>query len=115
MALRHLAAPAALLVVGGCAGLPAALTALGSAGSVYTAVDKVTEVASPFIKTACSEYFAGKAAADAIPAPASIAAKLTSIESYGDAACANPPAGDPLSTAIWLGTLVGEIKTLTAK
>ena len=35
-------------------------------------------------------------------------------EEYGDAACANPPSGDALSTAIWLGTLVGQLATLTS-
>jgi uncharacterized protein YceK len=104
----------------GCAGVPAAVLAgLGSAGSVYTAVDKITEAASPFITTACAEYQKAKAVADATVAagivPATGAAKLTSIESYGDAACGSgsgPPAGDPLSTAIWLGQLAGQITTL---
>ncbi|HEX3861776.1 MAG TPA: hypothetical protein VHY35_08780 [Stellaceae bacterium] len=70
------------------------------------------------IATACGEYTKGKSAADAVVAtgivPAAAAAKLTSVESYGDAACANPPAGDPLSTVIWLGQLVGQVATLTA-
>jgi hypothetical protein len=29
-------------------------------------------------------------------------------------ACANPPSGDALATAIWLGQLVGQIATLTS-
>ena len=63
-------------------------------------------------------YETGKAAADArvgagIVAPATVV-KVAAIKSYGDAACATPPPGDPLSTAIWLGQLVGQITTLTA-
>jgi hypothetical protein len=101
----------------GCAGVPAAvLGGLGSAGSAYLAVDKITEAASPYIATACAEYGKAKAAADATIAagvvPAAVAARLASIESFGDAACATPPAGDPLSTAIWLGKLAGQLTTL---
>jgi hypothetical protein len=102
----------------GCAGVPAAiLGGLGSAGSVYTALDKAAEAASPYITTACAEYEKGKAAADAMVGaglvPLAVVGKVTTIESFGDAACANPPAGDPLSTAIWLGQLAGQITTLT--
>jgi hypothetical protein len=68
------------------------------------------------IATACSEYTKAKAAADIVTGtgllPATVTGKVTSIESFGDAACANPPAGDPLSTAIWLGQLAGQIGTL---
>jgi hypothetical protein len=42
--------------------------------------------------------------------------RLSSIERFGNAACgpgAAPPKGDPLSTAIWLGQLAGQITTLT--
>jgi phage terminase large subunit-like protein len=39
---------------------------------------------------------------------------VATFEEYGDAACANPPSGDALSTAIWLGELVGQIGTLTS-
>ena len=70
------------------------------------------------ITAACGEYQKGRAAADMIVGsgilPAVVSAKVSSIESFGDAACAKPPAGDPLSTAIWLGQLVGQIGTLTA-
>jgi phage terminase large subunit-like protein len=38
---------------------------------------------------------------------------IATTEEYGDAACADPPSGNVLSTAIWLGTLVGQIATLT--
>lgn len=101
----------------GCAGVPAAvLGGVGSAGSVFTAVDKLSEAASPYIVSACNEYAKAKATADATVAagvvPAAVAAKLSSIESFGDAACANPPNGDPLSTAIWLGHLAGQLTTL---
>lgn len=102
----------------GCAGVPAAvLGGLGSAGSVFTAVDKITQATDPYIATACAEYQKGKAVANAMTAagvvPSAITAKVISIESFGDAACANPPSGDPLSTAIWLGKLAGQITTLT--
>ncbi len=102
----------------GCGGVPAAvLGGLGSAGSVYTAVDKVTEAADPYVAKACAEYATGKAAADAVIGtglvPAAVTAKVTSIKSFGDAACKKPPAGDPLSTAIWLGKLAGQITALT--
>jgi hypothetical protein len=113
-----LAALAAAPALVACGGVPAmVIGGLGSAGSVYTALDKITEAISPFIATACAEYAKGKATADArtgaglVPSPAS--AKVTSIESFGDAACATPPSGDPLSTAIWLGQLAGQITTLT--
>jgi hypothetical protein len=68
------------------------------------------------IKDACVAYDAGKGAADAVVktglVPADAEGKITSVESFGDAACASPPSGDALSTAIWLGQLVGQIATL---
>jgi hypothetical protein len=102
----------------GCGGVPAAvLGGLGSAGSVYTAADKVTEAADPYVTKACAEYATGKAAADAVVGtglvPVAATGKVTSIESFGDAACKKPPAGDALSTAIWLGKLAGQITALT--
>ncbi len=102
----------------GCGGVPAAvLGGIGSAGSVYTAVDKVTEAADPYIAKACAEYATGKAVADAMVGtglvPGTVSRKVSSLKSFGDAACAKPPAGDPLSTAIWLGKLAGQITTLT--
>jgi len=120
--------PAILLVfavvpaLAACGGVPAAvLGGLGSASSAYLALDKITEAASPVIATACREYDAAKAAADVIVAakavPTAIAAKVSTIQSFGDAACgsdAGPPAGDPVSTAIWLGRLAGQIVALTA-
>ena len=110
---------AVLPMLSACAGAPAAaLAGLGSAGSAYFAVDKLSEAASPYIAQGCAEYAKAKAAADAVAAtglvPASTGAKLTAIESFGDAACATPPSGDPLSTAIWLGRLAGQLTTLTA-
>ena len=44
--------------------------------------------------------------------PKSTAAKLSAIESFGDAACAKPPDGDPLATAIWLGQFARQLTTL---
>ena len=110
---------AVLPALSGCAGVPAAVVGgLGSAGSAYVALDKITEATSPYIATGCTAYGKAKAAADATLAAGvvspKIAAKVASIESFGDAACANPPSGDPLSTAIWLGKLTGQIATLTA-
>jgi hypothetical protein len=103
----------------GCGGVPAAvLGGLGSAGSLYTVADKLTEAADPYVTKACAEYAKVKAAADALVGaglvPAAVTSKLTSIESFGDAACAKPPSGDPLSTAIWLGKIAGQITALTA-
>jgi hypothetical protein len=108
----------ALLALSGCGGVPAmVLGGLGAAGSIYSAVDKITAATDPYIATACTEYQSGKAAADAVDGagivPIATVGKVTSIESFGDAACANPPTGDPPSTAIWLGKLAGQITTLT--
>ena len=109
----------ALPALSGCAGVPAAvLGGLGSAGSAYVALDRISEAASPFIATGCREYQKAKAAADAVAdlgaMPTVMKIRLSSIESFGDAACTTPPAGDPLSTAIWLGHLAGQLATLTA-
>jgi hypothetical protein len=107
----------AVAALGGCGAPVAVLGGLGSAGSVYTAINSFTAAASPVIATACAEYNTARGAANAVlgsgMVPAAYHASVVSIESYGDAACANPPAGDPLSTAIWLGQLVGQITTLT--
>jgi hypothetical protein len=110
---------AVLPALSGCAGVPAAvLGGLGSAGSAYVALDKITAATTPFIATGCAAYAKAKAAADATLAAgvvsSKIAAKVTSVESFGNAACANPPSGDPLSTAIWLGKLTGQIATLVS-
>jgi hypothetical protein len=110
---------AVLPLLSACAGAPApALAGTGSAGSADRAVDKLTEAANPTIAKGCVEYAKAKAVADAISAtslvPATITAELSSIESFGDAACVKPPADDPLSTAIWLGHLAGQLSTLTA-
>ena len=105
-------------VLSGCGGVPAAvLGGLGSAGLIYAAVDQVTAGVDPYIAKACAEYTKVKAAADAVVAtglvPLAVAGKVTAIENFGDAACATPPSGDPLSTALWLGKLAGQITTLT--
>ena len=105
----------------GCAGVPAAvLGGLGSAGSAYLALDRITEAATPYLVAACGEYAGAKAAAGATVAAAvapAVAAQVSSIESFGDAACgpgAGPPRGDPLSTAIWLGGLAWQISALAS-
>lgn len=104
------------LVLCGCGGLVAAGSAVGAASGVLTIVDTAAADADTVIKDACTAYDAGKAAADAVSktglVPADAEAKITSIESFGDAACGHPPSGDTLSTAIWLGQLVGQISTL---
>ena len=112
---------AVIPTLAGCAGVPAVvLGGLGSAGSAYLAVDRITEAATPYIAAACGEYGRAKAAADATVAAGAapgLAARLASIESFGDAACgpgAAPPKGDPLSTAIWLGQLAGQIAALAS-
>jgi hypothetical protein len=109
---------AVLPALTGCAAAPAVLGGLGSAGSAYVAVDQITTAAAPYIATACQDYQTARAAANATVAagvvPVATGSKVASIESFGDAACANPPAGDPLSTAIWLGQLAGQIATLTS-
>ena len=101
----------------GCAAVPGVLGGVGAAGSVFTAVDRITQATDPYIARACVEYRQGKAVADAMISAGAVsqplAARAVSIESFGDAACANPPAGDPLSTAIWLGRLAGQLTTLT--
>ena len=108
----------ALLVAGGlaaCTPLIAAGAATGAAGTVAATVVGDVNTA---IQTACTDYAEGRAAANAVLGtglvPADIAGKVTTIEEYGDAACANPPSGDAVSTAIWLGELVGQIAALTS-
>jgi len=109
---------AAILMLTGCGGIPTAVLAgLGAAGPILNTIGNVTEAIAPVIVTACKEYGRARDAANAVLAsgiiPASAHVRVVSIESFGDAACANPPSGDPLSTAIWLGQLVGQIVTLT--
>lgn len=96
-------------------GLIAAIVLVFALAPVLSACGELV-AADTTIATACSEYAKAKAAADAVTAtgllPAAVTVKVASIEGFGDAACANPPAGDPLSTAIWLGQLVGQIGSL---
>jgi hypothetical protein len=109
----------ATLALGGCGGLVAAGSAIGAASGVLTIVNTVAADADAVIKDACVAYDTGKAATDAVVktglVPADAEAKIASIESFGDAACANPPSGDALSTAIWLGQLIGQISTLAER
>jgi hypothetical protein len=113
IALACLLAP----VLSACSGLAGAGASLGVVAGGITIADNVSAAVDPVIQTACAEYQKGKAAADAVIGagllPSNITGKVASIESFGDAACANPPQGDALSTAIWLGQLVGQIMTLT--
>jgi hypothetical protein len=110
---------AAMPMLSACGGTAAAvLGGIGSIGSAITAADKVSKAASPYIAQGCADYAAAKSAANTLVSAGAVtgatAAKLASVESFGDAACASPPAGDALSTAIWLGKLVGQLGTLTA-
>ena len=77
-----------------------------------------TAAVGPIIATACAEYAKGKAAADALVAAGLLspdaAAKIRSIEAFGDAACTSPPQGDPATTAVWLGQLVAELAAVAA-
>jgi len=112
---------AILPAAAGCAAAPAVLSGLGAAGSIYSAVGKITEAVDTSIATGCAEYEKNKAAADAVIGTGQVTsaagAKVASIESFGDAVCGSgsaPPSGDPLATAIWLGQLAGQITTLTS-
>lgn len=102
-----------------CGGLIAAGSAAGAAGGIFALINQSASTVDTVIRTACADYEEGRAAANAIVAiglvPPDIAAKIAAIESFGDAACANPPDGDILSTAVWLGRLVGQIMTLTSE
>ena len=115
---RVFALVALLPLLGGCAGLLAAGSATGAIGGGLAMADRVAATVDTTIRTACSAYEKGRAAADAVVAtglvPADASNKVGIIEEYGDAACADPPSGDALSTAIWLGTLVGQIASLTS-
>jgi len=115
--IRAIAA-APLLLLSGCAGLIAAGSAAGAIGGGLAVVNQVAGVVDATIQTACGEYEKGRAVANAVVGtglvPSDASGKVSIIEEYGDAACANPPSGDALSTAIWLGTLVGQIATLTS-
>ncbi|HEX3538136.1 MAG TPA: hypothetical protein VHU15_15360 [Stellaceae bacterium] len=103
--------------LGACGALVPAGSALGAIGGGITIANQVSAAIDPVIAAACAEYARGAATANAMIAtglmPASVTAKVTSIESFGDAACAQPPSGDALSTAIWLGRLAGQVTTLT--
>jgi hypothetical protein len=109
---------ASLLLLSGCAGLIAAGSATGAIGGGLAIANQVAGAVGTTIQTACGEYQKGRAVANAVVAtglpPPDIAGKVEIIEEYGDAACADPPSGDALSTAIWLGTLIGQITTLTS-
>ena len=116
-------AVAALLVtlaaLAGCGGVPmVVMGGLASAGSIYRTVDQVTEATAPVIARACGEFEKAKAAAGVTVAVGLVApgnaVKLASITSFGDAACAHPPGGDPIATAIWLGQLGGQLAALAA-
>jgi hypothetical protein len=93
-------------------------SATGAIGGGLAIANQIAGTVNTTIETACSAYETGRAAANAVVAtrlvPSDAAGKVSIIEEYGDAACANPPLGNALSTAIWFGTLVGQITTLTS-
>lgn len=103
--------------LGACAPLVAAGAAAGAAGGGLAIANQVVGTVDATIQVACSEYQKGRTAANAVVGtglvPSGIAAKVSVIEEYGDAACTSPPQGDAVSTAVWLGELVGQIGTLT--
>jgi len=104
--------------LGACAPLAGAGAAIGAFGAGMTVANDAASNVNATIQTACAAYDKGRAAANAMVGtglvPSAAVSKLGIIEEYGDAACVNPPSGDALSTAIWLGTLVGQIGTLTS-
>jgi hypothetical protein len=104
--------------VGACAPLVAAGSVAGAAGGGLAIANRVVVTADDTIATACGEYGKSRAAAEAVVGtglvPGDAAAKVSAVEQFGDAACANPPQGDPVSTAIWLGELIGQIGTLSS-
>jgi len=97
-------------------GVMTAFLVLMAATPVLSACSEL-DAAKTAITTACSEYHSIKTAADMLVTAGAVspatADRVVAIESFGNAACAHPPAGDPLSTAIWLGELAGQIGTLT--
>ena len=105
------------LALAGCTGLVAAGSTVGVIGGGLAVANQVAADVDTTIETACAEYEKGRVVADAILAtgllPSKIAGKVEIIEEYGDAACADPPAGNAVSTAIWLGKLIGQLITLT--
>jgi hypothetical protein len=104
--------------LGACTPVAGAGAAVGTVSSGIATANNLTSAVGTTIQTACAAYQKGEAAANAIVGagvvPADATSKVGIIEEYGDAACANPPSGDALSTAIWLGTLVGQIGALTS-
>jgi hypothetical protein len=92
--------------------------AIGTVGAGLTLANNVADTVDTTIQTACTEYQKGESAANAVIGagivPAKIASDVSVIEQYGDAACANPPSGNALSTAIWFGKLIGQLDTLVS-
>lgn len=120
---RGIARMLALAVIAGgtlsaCAPLVGAGAAAGALGGGIAIANQVAGAVDTTIQIACVEYGKGKAAANAVVAagvlPAAVARDIGIIEQYGDAACANPPSGDAVSTAVWLGELVGQLGSLTS-
>jgi len=113
--IRFLIAPA-VLALAGCAGLAAAGSATGGIGGALMLADRISSSIDSGIGKACAEYQKGRAVAEAIRAtgllPVAATDKIRIVEEYGDAACADPPSGDALSTVIWFGKLTGQLATL---
>jgi hypothetical protein len=102
--ISRIAAAVLLLPVGGCTGLIAADAATAAIGGGLMVANRVASDVDATIQKACAEYEKGRVIADAVAMTglltADIAGKISVIEEYSDAACANPPSGDALSTAI---------------
>jgi len=116
-------APLIALLIGGalsaCAPLLGAGAAIGTIGAGLAVANSAVNTADSTIQLACTAYQKGEVAANAVVSvgivPGDAANKVGIIEQYGDAACANPPTGDALSTAIWFGSLVGQLSSLTSE
>ena len=111
------------ILIGGslsaCAPLLGAGAAIGTVGAGFAVANSAVSTVDSTIQLACTAYQKGEAAANAVVGtgivPGDAANKVGIIEEYGDAACANPPSGDALSTAIWFGSLVGQLASLTSE
>jgi len=105
------------LALSGCAAVlaGAGIGVLSGAGT-YAAIEAGIKIADDVIQVGCATYKGGRLATEVEIVRGNVTpegvVKARSIEAWGDPVCANPPSSD-ISTAIWLGTLVGELGALT--
>jgi hypothetical protein len=117
--LLRLAAALLVSTQTGCAALTAVGAGVAGVKAVYDFTREASSGLGQAIITACHEWELAKAAADARrdlgAVPQDKAARLSIVEAYAAAACnpANPPPGDPLATAIWLGGLAVQVEILS--